>query len=101
MSLPELQRREFVNSILNDLDDTVANTVEELRSILVGSIPGPITTVPQDSWNAERFQASPVMPPMPQASFGKNASTVCRKASTLACLAGPAPETLCSPWVTI
>ena len=57
MSLPELQRREFVNSILNDLDDTVANTVEELRSILVGSIPGSITTVPQDSWNAERFQA--------------------------------------------
>ena len=56
MSLPELQRREFVNSILNDLDDTVANTVEELRSILVGSIPGPIATVPQDSWNAERLQ---------------------------------------------
>lgn len=55
LGFDEATRVALVNSVLNDLDESVATKAGELRAILGGAIAGPVAVVPDHGWNAGRL----------------------------------------------
>jgi hypothetical protein len=55
LGFPEGGRIAFVNSIIDELDETAAAKVAELRAIFGGAVPGPVALVPDHGWNANRL----------------------------------------------
>jgi hypothetical protein len=55
LGFPEPARVAFVNSILDELDETAAVKMAELRAIFGGAVPGPVAVVPDHGWNADRL----------------------------------------------
>lgn len=55
ITFDEAHRIALINSILNDLDETVTGKAGELRAIIGGAVAGPVAVVPNHGWNAGRL----------------------------------------------
>lgn len=55
LGLPEPTRVAFINSVLDELDESATAKVAELRAIFGGAVLGPVAVVPGHGWNANRL----------------------------------------------
>ena len=55
LDLEEAERVRVLNSILNEVEDSAPEKVEELRGVLSGAASAPSAAVSEEAWNADRL----------------------------------------------